>query len=171
MNVQIKYAFRSEQDCSCWQLQTSRHKERSTLLLPQPFLCISNSLSGWEMDTVSCILLFLFTFTFVQGLRSLFTSSTKAARHKLPPGPVGIPMFGNLLQLGKKPHQTLATLAEIHGPIMSLKLGQVTTVVMSSAETAKAVLQSHDQFLSNRKIPDAMKGASLWYTNTSSLVP
>lgn len=54
----------------------------------------------------------------------------------------------------------MATLAKTHGPIMSLKLGQVTTIVMSSDETAKGVLQIHDQFLSNRKIPDAMKGAN-----------
>ncbi|KAJ1427618.1 Cytochrome P450 [Sesbania bispinosa] len=105
------------------------------------------------MDTIfSFILLFLLTFTFF--LRSLLSK-----RHKLPPGPHGLPIIGNLHQLGQKPHQTLARLAKIHGPIMSLKLGQVTTIVMSSSETAKQVLQIHDQFLSNRKIPDAMKGA------------
>ncbi|KAJ1427649.1 Cytochrome P450 [Sesbania bispinosa] len=106
------------------------------------------------MDTIfSFILLFLLTFTFF--LRSLLSK-----RHKLPPGPHGLPIIGNLHQLGQKPHQTLARLAKIHGPIMSLKLGQVTTIVMSSSETAKQVLQIHDQFLSNRKIPDAMRGAS-----------
>jgi len=41
---------------------------------------------------------------------------------------------------------------------MSLKLGKVTTSVMSSAEAAKRVLQIHDHFLSDRKIPYAMKG-------------
>jgi hypothetical protein len=43
---------------------------------------------------------------------------------------------------------------------MSLKLGQITTIVMSSPQTAKSVLQTNDQFLSNRKVPDAMKGAN-----------
>jgi len=52
----------------------------------------------------------------------------------------------------------LATLATTHGSIMSLKLGKVTTSVMSSAEAAKRVLQIHDHFLSDRKIPYAMKG-------------
>ncbi|KAJ1427619.1 Cytochrome P450 [Sesbania bispinosa] len=54
----------------------------------------------------------------------------------------------------------MASLAKIHGPIMSLKLGQVTTIVMSSSETAKQVLQIHDQFLPNRKIPDAVRAAN-----------
>ncbi|QHO04527.1 Geraniol 8-hydroxylase [Arachis hypogaea] len=110
------------------------------------------------MDAVmSSVLLFLLTATVVHLFgRSL---STKPSKHKLPPAPKGIPIFGNLLQLGNKPHQTLATLATIHGPIMRLQLGQVTTVVMSSAETAKSALQIHDQHLSNRKMPDAMKGA------------
>ncbi|KAK7310411.1 hypothetical protein RJT34_07915 [Clitoria ternatea] len=111
------------------------------------------------MDTlmISSTLLFLFTIVLVHLLSTLLTTKPN---HKLPPGPVGVPIFGNLLQLGTKPHQTLANLAKVHGPIMSLKLGQITTIVMSSAETAKGVLQIHDQLLSNRKIPDAMKGAN-----------
>ncbi|MED6152832.1 hypothetical protein PIB30_095808 [Stylosanthes scabra] len=110
------------------------------------------------MDTVmSSIILFLLTFTVFHLFARSFL--TKPSKHKLPPAPNAIPIFGNLLQLGNKPHRTLATLAKIHGPIMRLKLGQITTVVMSSAETAKSALQIHDQHLSNRKIPDAMKGA------------
>ncbi|XP_061348879.1 geraniol 8-hydroxylase-like [Gastrolobium bilobum] len=125
-----------------------------SLLLPSPF-CVYLQLP--LMDTFSCILFFLFTYIFVQVLHSLFSNKSN---HKLPPGPVGVPIFGNLLQLGKKPHQTLTCLANIHGPIMSLKLGQVTTIVMSSSDMAKQVLQTHDQFLANRKVPDAMRGAN-----------
>ena len=44
-----------------------------------------------------------------------------------------------------------------NGPLMSLKLGQITTVVISSATMAKEVLQTHDQLLSNRSIPDAIQ--------------
>ncbi|TKY69098.1 Geraniol 8-hydroxylase [Spatholobus suberectus] len=112
------------------------------------------------MDAFTCILLFLFTITFLKALTSLLIPNSSKANHKLPPRPVGLPIIGNLHQLGAKPHQTLATLAKTYGPIMSLKLGQITTIVMSSAEMAKGVLQIHDQFMSNRKIPDAMKGAN-----------
>jgi len=98
-----------------------------------------------------------FLFTIIIFLRALTSNKTK---RNLPPGPKGLPLVGNLFQLGAKPHQTLATLAKTHGSIMTLKLGQITTIVMSSAETAKGVLQTHDQFLSNRKVPDAMKAAN-----------
>ncbi|KAA8520547.1 hypothetical protein F0562_014803 [Nyssa sinensis] len=38
---------------------------------------------------------------------------------------------------------------------MSLKLGSITTVVVSSPKIAKEVLQTHDQALSGRTVPDA----------------
>jgi hypothetical protein len=75
----------------------------------------------------------------------------------LPPGPTPLPFIGNLHQLGKKPHKSLAKLAEIHGPIISLKLGQITTIVISSPNMAKEILQTYDHFLSNRVIPNAVQ--------------
>ncbi|XP_054775983.1 geraniol 8-hydroxylase-like isoform X2 [Prosopis cineraria] len=39
---------------------------------------------------------------------------------------------------------------------MSLQLGQVTAIVITSADMAKSVLLTHDQFFSNRTVPDAM---------------
>ncbi|XP_061367266.1 geraniol 8-hydroxylase-like [Gastrolobium bilobum] len=108
------------------------------------------------MEFLSCVLLLVLTFTLAQALRSLL-SRGKNAKYKLPPGPSPLPIVGNLLALGKKPHQSLAKLAQIYGPIMCLKLGQVTTIVVSSAEMAKEVLQTHDQFLSNRDVPHAVE--------------
>lgn len=79
---------------------------------------------------------------------------------KLPPGPNPLPLIGNLLDLGHKPHKSLAAMAKVHGPIMSLKLGRVTAVVVSSSAMAKEVLQTNDQFLCNRAIPDALTAHS-----------
>ncbi|XP_076947313.1 7-ethoxycoumarin O-deethylase-like [Bidens hawaiensis] len=77
---------------------------------------------------------------------------------KLPPGPKRLPIIGNLHLLGgDQPQQTLAKLAEIHGPIMSLKLGQVTTVVISSRAAAKEVLQKQDGSFAGRSPPDAFQ--------------
>ncbi|KAL4602654.1 hypothetical protein ACB092_10G069100 [Castanea dentata] len=108
------------------------------------------------MDFLSGILFLLLTWTIIQALHSIVKRS-KAIPQKLPPGPKPIPIIGNLLELGDKPHRSLAKLAKTHGPLMSLKLGQITSVVVSSATMAKEVLQTHDQFLSNRTIPDCIR--------------
>ncbi|KAI3444658.1 hypothetical protein Pfo_001323 [Paulownia fortunei] len=76
---------------------------------------------------------------------------------KLPPGPYQFPIIGNILVLGSKPHQSLAKLSRKYGPVMSLKLGSITTIVVSSPETAKTVLQKHDLAFSSRTVPGAAK--------------
>ncbi|KAK6781338.1 hypothetical protein RDI58_023522 [Solanum bulbocastanum] len=76
---------------------------------------------------------------------------------KLPPGPSAWPIIGNLHLLGAKPHISLANLAKNYGPIMSLKLGQITTVVISSSTIAKQVLKTQDQAFSSRFVPNALQ--------------
>ncbi|WJX54702.1 hypothetical protein P8452_40553 [Trifolium repens] len=58
--------------------------------------------------------------------------------------------------MDNKPHIALAKLAKTYGPILSLKLGQVTTIVVSSADMAKEILQTHDSLLSDRTVPHAL---------------
>ncbi|RZB88985.1 Geraniol 8-hydroxylase [Glycine soja] len=108
------------------------------------------------MDSASCALLIVLTCAMVHALVGSFLAMATKANHKLPPGPSSFPIIGNLLELGEKPHKSLAKLAKIHGPIISLKLGQITTVVVSSAQMAKEVLLTNDQFLSNRTIPQSV---------------
>ncbi|XP_047313950.1 geraniol 8-hydroxylase-like [Impatiens glandulifera] len=76
---------------------------------------------------------------------------------RFPPGPISLPIIGNLLSLGDKPHRSLTRLAQTYGPIMSLKLGQLTTIVISSPSMAQEVLQKQDISFSNRFIPDAIR--------------
>ncbi|VAH99567.1 unnamed protein product [Triticum turgidum subsp. durum] len=64
--------------------------------------------------------------------------------HRLPPRPPGLPILGNLHQMGALPHQSLRELARRHGPVMMLRLGTVPTVVVSSADAARDVLKTHD---------------------------
>ncbi|RDX88928.1 Geraniol 8-hydroxylase, partial [Mucuna pruriens] len=105
------------------------------------------------MDSaISSILFLLLTCTTIHVLSNTIR---RKRNHKLPPGPSPLTLVGNLVELGKKPQQTLAKLAKFHGPIMRLKLGQLTTIVISSPDIAKEVLQTHDLLFSNRTIPQA----------------
>lgn len=110
-----------------------------------------------QSSTLSYLVI-IFTFSILLLIKFLIpTNKTNQKNHsKLPPGPSPLPIIGNLLKLGNKPHHSLANLSNIHGPIMTLKLGQVTTIVISSADIAKEILQTHDTLLSNRTVPDAL---------------
>ncbi|KAI3463910.1 hypothetical protein Pfo_020573 [Paulownia fortunei] len=91
--------------------------------------------------------------TSILGL--LLYSLLKKWRHDtkgrpLPPGPRPWPIVGNLPQLGAKPHQSMAALARVHGPLMHLKIGFVHVVVAASASVAEQFLKVHDANFSNR---------------------
>ncbi|XP_027923470.1 cytochrome P450 CYP736A12-like [Vigna unguiculata] len=66
------------------------------------------------------------------------------------PGPKPLPIIGNLHMLGKLPHRSLQSLATKYGPIMSLKLGQVPAIVVSSPQTAELFLKTHDTVFASR---------------------
>ncbi|XP_065632847.1 cytochrome P450 76T24 isoform X2 [Quercus suber] len=78
----------------------------------------------------------------------------KSGSSTLPPGPHPFPIIGNILELGNKPHQAVAKLSKTYGPLMTLKLGSITTIVISSPDIAKEALQKKDQAFSSRTIPD-----------------
>ncbi|XP_010451917.1 PREDICTED: cytochrome P450 71B10 [Camelina sativa] len=84
-------------------------------------------------------LLFLISILVVVAVKH-----TKRPWRQQPPCPPGLPIIGNLHQLGELPHQSLWTLSKKYGPVMLLKLGRVSTVIVSSPETAKQVLKDYD---------------------------
>nr|BAH22519.1 flavonoid 3' hydroxylase [Tricyrtis hirta] len=92
------------------------------------------------------IIIILFTLVFASLLYHLLSGPA----HRLPPGPRGWPILGNLPQLGPKPHQTLHALSKAHGPLFLLRLGSVDVVVAASAAVAAAFLRQHDAIFSNR---------------------
>ncbi|XP_058092527.1 cytochrome P450 71AU50-like [Magnolia sinica] len=73
---------------------------------------------------------------------------------RLPPGPTGIPIIGNLHMLGPLPHRDLHRLAKKYGPIMFMRLGQVPTVIVSSPRAAQLFLKTHDLVFSSRPITE-----------------
>ncbi|XP_058737232.1 cytochrome P450 76T24-like [Vicia villosa] len=96
----------------------------------------------------------LLLITFMSATILIFIVRNKKST-KLPPGPHPLPIIGNILELGKNPHKSLTKLSKIYGPIMTLKLGTRTTIVISSPQVAKQVLQENSQVFSSRSIPHA----------------
>lgn len=86
-----------------------------------------------------------------------------------PPGPAGHPLLGNLFyfygQIRHKPHSGLASLAQTYGPVLSLRLGLSTIVVVSSPAAAHEALAKNDAALAARLVPDSVR--TLSYSATS----
>nr|QWK52214.1 cytochrome P450 71B14-1 [Isatis tinctoria] len=74
----------------------------------------------------------------------LVAKNTRKPTRNLPPGPPRLPIIGNLHQLGSKPHRSMFKLSEKYGSLVSLKFGNVSTVVASTPETVKDVLKTFD---------------------------
>nr|XP_043617061.1 cytochrome P450 71A1-like [Erigeron canadensis] len=83
-------------------------------------------------------LLFLFYF-----LSKIFKNTKKSRRN--PPGPPGLPFIGNLHQINNSSiHTSLWQLSKSYGPIISLRLGFIPTIAISSANLAKEVMKTQD---------------------------
>ncbi|CAL0305123.1 unnamed protein product [Lupinus luteus] len=108
---------------------------------------------------------FLLTLIFIILLiKFLLIANSRKKKSNLPPGPPTLPIIGNLHQLGTMPHLSLQSLAHKYGPIIYLQLGQIPTVVVSSARLAKEVLKTHDLALANR--PELYSAKYLFYNFT-----
>nr|BBE15480.1 cytochrome P450 [Polygala tenuifolia] len=74
--------------------------------------------------------------------------------HNLPPGPYPWPVIGNLPHIGTTAaHVATAKLAQIHGPLISMRLGSQLVIVASSPAAAKEILNTQDKILSGRSVP------------------
>ncbi|XP_071687144.1 probable (S)-N-methylcoclaurine 3'-hydroxylase isozyme 2 [Rutidosis leptorrhynchoides] len=107
-------------------------------------------------NNLSPPLLILSTIIFL-----LFVFKHNKSAKNLPPGPPKLPIIGNLLQMGDKPHVDTAKFAKKYGPLISVHLGNELVVVGSSPEAATAILKTQDRLLSSRTVPAAFKQEGL----------
>ncbi|KAJ7960906.1 Cytochrome p450 [Quillaja saponaria] len=118
-----------------------------------------------ELHFPSSVIFAFFLFLFM--LFHIFWRSK--AKHsnpiRLPPGPWKLPFIGNLHQLtGPLPHQSLDALAKRYGPLMHIQLGELSNIVVSSAEMAEEVMKKHDIIFANR--PPILASKILSYDST-----
>nr|GME11502.1 premnaspirodiene oxygenase-like [Ipomoea batatas] len=101
------------------------------------------------------IYLALFVCWFIL-VRAEWKKKAKSRGKVLPPGPWKLPIIGNLLHLSSSslpPHRALVDLAKRYGSpsgLMHLKLGEISTVVVSSREMAKEFLRTQDVVFASR---------------------
>ncbi|KAK9147942.1 hypothetical protein Scep_006699 [Stephania cephalantha] len=94
------------------------------------------------------------TFLFVVITISYYAWLINRLRRKhpvpLPPGPLALPLIGNLPFLDKDLHRCFAKLSKKYGPVMRLHLGTRLWIVLSSPSVAKEFLKDHDIIYATR---------------------
>lgn len=69
---------------------------------------------------------------------------------KLPPGPKGLPIVGNLLQMGSHPHRAITAMQKKFGHILYIRLGAVPTLVIDSPGLISEITKEQDNVFSSR---------------------
>ncbi|KAM7251630.1 hypothetical protein ACFE04_023513 [Oxalis oulophora] len=113
---------------------------------------------------------FLFGFVmFVLMVIKIHKSNKSTSSVLLPPGPRRLPVIGNLhVLIGcSLMHHRLRELSMKYGPLMHLKLGEVSCMVISSDEVAKQVMKTYDLNFCHR--PKTITAGIITYNFTDIL--
>ena len=74
-----------------------------------------------------------------------------SGRGKLPPGPIPLPIIGNIFQLNvKNITQSLTSFSKVYGPVFTLYFGTKPTVILHGYEAVKEALIDHGEEFAER---------------------
>lgn len=93
-------------------------------------------------------------------LHNFLSRKNKTNSRRLPPGPPGWPLIGNLLDLChnlKAPQKTFVEIQKKYGPIFFLRFGSTKFIVIASADAAMELFKSRDQAFINRHPMQVLK--------------
>uniref|UniRef100_A0ACD5UEY2 Uncharacterized protein n=1 Tax=Avena sativa TaxID=4498 RepID=A0ACD5UEY2_AVESA len=96
--------------------------------------------SPWPLIISALLLLPLLYLLFWRSSKA----GTREGARRAPGPPKQLPVLGNLLQLGSRPHRYFQAVARKYGPVVQVQLGRVRMVVVASPEAAKEVLRTND---------------------------
>lgn len=100
------------------------------------------------MDSTTTTIMLALSLSALLYCVSAYSTSS---RGPLPPGPKGIPWFGNLFQLPKqRPWVKMEEWSREFGPIYTLRLGFTTVIVLGTAPVALELLDKRSSIYSSR---------------------
>lgn len=94
-------------------------------------------------------LIWLITALFVHYFIKTIIKPTRPVV-KAPPSPRALPIIGHLHLIGSVLPRSFQNLARQHGPLMQLRLGASTCLVVSNADVAKEILKTQELNFSSR---------------------
>ncbi|KAG6640492.1 cytochrome P450 76A2-like [Carya illinoinensis] len=106
----------------------------------------------WPLNFVVCLFIILLSPALL-----LLLHRRKSSRKRLPPGPPGWPIFGNMFDLGAMPHRTLAGLRPKYGDVIWLRMGATKTMAILSAKAATEFFKHHDLSFAERTVTETMR--------------
>lgn len=110
-----------------------------------------------EMDWPFSFTLWSIVLVCVPIFAFLRRQKCRSTRQRLPPGPRGLPLVGNMFDLGTMPHRTLAELGNKHGPLIWLRLGSQRVLVILTECAAAEFFKHHDLSFADRNINETMR--------------
>ena len=107
---------------------------------------------------------------FLPALLLFLRRRKSTLNRRLPPGPPGWPIFGNMFDLGAMPHRTLAGLRQKYGPVIWLRFGARNSMAILSVGAATEFFKNHDLSFAERTVTETMR-AHDYHQGSLALAP
>jgi cytochrome P450 len=111
-----------------------------------------------------------FIIFFLPALLLFLRRRKSSLNRRLPPGPPGWPIFGNMFDLGAMPHRTLAGLRHKYGGVIWLRFGARNSMAILSVKAATEFFKHHDLSFAERTITETMR-AHDYHQGSLALAP
>jgi hypothetical protein len=113
---------------------------------------IFSKMSLTNLILITIIMILLFVMYANKRIRNKINNNS-SMKLDVPFGPRSYPIVGNLIQLGKRPFETLFKWSYEYGPIFQIKLGNQTVVVLNQTDIIReALLGNENEFAGRPKI-------------------